>query len=29
MVEGGDVPAAFDVLHPSPVRLNEAVMKEL
>jgi len=29
MVEGADVPAAFDVLLPSPVRLNEAVMKEL
>jgi len=29
IVEGGDVPAAIGVLHPSPVRLNEAVMKEL
>ena len=29
IVEGGDVPAAIGILHPSPERLNEAVMKEL
>ncbi len=29
IVENGDIPAAISALHPSPVRLNEAVIKEL